>query len=56
MNRGGIGILVTLLMRASRQHSKLAPCGLSDRCREVFELTPAELLHITQGRVASIAV
>ena len=39
MNSGGIGILVTLLIRANRQHKKLAACGLSDHYREIFELT-----------------
>lgn len=39
MNSSGIGILVTLLVRANRQHRKLAACGLSDHYREIFELT-----------------
>jgi anti-sigma B factor antagonist len=39
MNSGGIGILVTLLIRANRQHKKLAAYGLSDHYREIFELT-----------------
>jgi len=39
MNSGGIGMLVTLLVRANRQHQQLAACGLSDHYREIFELT-----------------
>lgn len=39
MNSGGIGMLVTLLIRANRQHKKLAAYGLSDHYREIFELT-----------------
>jgi len=42
MNSGGIGILVTLLIRANRQHKKLAAYGLSDHYREIFELTRLE--------------
>ncbi len=39
MNSGGIGMLVTLLVRAKRQHQQLAAYGLSDHYREIFELT-----------------
>ena len=39
MNSGGIGMLVTLLVRANRQHQQLAACGLSTHYREIFELT-----------------
>ena len=39
MNSGGIGMLVTLLVRANRQHQQLAACGLSEHYREIFELT-----------------
>jgi anti-sigma B factor antagonist len=39
MNSGGIGMLVTVLIRANRQHKKLAAYGLSDHYREIFELT-----------------
>ncbi len=39
MNSGGIGMLVTLLVRAGRQHQQLAACGLSEHYREIFELT-----------------
>ncbi len=39
MNSGGIGMLVTLLVRANRQHQPLAAYGLSAHYREIFELT-----------------
>ena len=39
MNSGGIGMLVTLLVRANRQRQQLAAFGLSEHYREIFELT-----------------
>ena len=39
MNSGGIGMLVTLLVRANRQSQQLAAYGLSEHYREIFELT-----------------
>jgi len=39
MNSGGIGMLVTFLIRASRQRRELAAFGLSAHYREIFELT-----------------
>lgn len=39
MNSGGIGLLVTLLVRANRQRQKLMVFGLSDHYRRIFELT-----------------
>ncbi|MDQ3767759.1 MAG: STAS domain-containing protein [Actinomycetota bacterium] len=39
MNSGGIGLLVTLLVRANRQHQKILAYGLSDHYRQIFELT-----------------
>lgn len=39
MNSSGIGLLVTLLIRASRQNQRLLACGLSDHYRQIFELT-----------------
>jgi anti-sigma B factor antagonist len=39
MNSGGIGMLVTLLVRANRQRQRLAAYGLSEHYREIFELT-----------------
>ncbi len=39
MNSGGIGLLVTLLVRAQRQRQQVLAYGLSDHYREIFELT-----------------
>ena len=39
MNSGGIGMLVTLLVRTNRQDQQLAAFGLSHHYREIFELT-----------------
>ena len=39
MNSGGIGLLVTLLIRANRKSQRLMAYGLSDHYRQIFELT-----------------
>ena len=39
MNSGGIGLLVTLLIRANRRSQRLLAYGLSDHYRRIFELT-----------------
>jgi anti-sigma B factor antagonist len=39
MNSSGIGLLVTLLIRANRQKQRLMACGLSEHYRQIFELT-----------------
>src|SRR4051794_17754525 len=39
MNSGGIGLLVTLLVRANRHAQALLAFGLSDHYRQIFELT-----------------
>jgi anti-sigma B factor antagonist len=39
MNSGGIGLLVTLLVRAQRQRQRVLAFGLSDHYRQIFELT-----------------
>jgi len=39
MNSGGIGLLVTLLVRAQRSGGKLVATGLSEHYRQIFELT-----------------
>jgi anti-anti-sigma factor len=39
MNSGGIGMLVTLLVRANRNKQKLAACGLTAHYTQIFELT-----------------
>jgi anti-sigma B factor antagonist len=39
MNSGGIGLLVTLLVRAKRKRQRMLAYGLSDHYRQIFELT-----------------
>jgi anti-sigma B factor antagonist len=39
MNSGGIGLLVTLLVRANRHDQRLLAYGLSDHYAQIFELT-----------------
>lgn len=39
MNSSGIGLLVTLLIRARRQDIRLAAFGLNEHYRQIFELT-----------------
>ena len=39
MNSGGIGLLVTLLIRANRQGQRLVVFGLSEHYRSIFSLT-----------------
>jgi anti-sigma B factor antagonist len=52
MNSGGIGLLVTLLVRANRQRQKLLAFGLTDHYRQIFELTrldEAISIHSDEG-------
>jgi anti-sigma B factor antagonist len=39
MNSSGIGLLVTILIRAKRQGQRLLACGLNEHYRHIFELT-----------------
>ena len=39
MNSSGIGLLVTLLIRANRQRQRILTYGLSEHYRHIFELT-----------------
>ena len=39
MNSTGIGLLVTLLIRAQRQQIRMMAFGLSDHYQQIFELT-----------------
>jgi len=39
MNSGGIGMLVTLLVRANRQHQDVHAYGLSEHYRQILSLT-----------------
>lgn len=39
MNSSGIGLLVTLLIRANRQGQRIGAFGLNEHYRDIFELT-----------------
>lgn len=39
MNSSGIGLLVTLLVRANRAGQKMCAYGLTDHYRQIFQLT-----------------
>ena len=39
MNSSGIGLLVTMLIRANRQKQQLMVIGLNDHYRQIFQLT-----------------
>lgn len=39
MNSGGIGLLVTMLIRANRQEQILSAFGLTEHYQQIFELT-----------------
>ena len=53
MNSGGIGMLVTLLVRANRQQQKLAAVGLTDHYRQIFELTRLDEAIVLHADAAS---
>ena len=56
MNSGGIGLLVTLLVRANRQKQKLLACGLNDHYKQIFELTRLdEAITIHDSEAAAVA-
>ncbi len=56
MNSGGIGLLVTLLVRAQRGGGRLVAVGLSDHYRQIFELTRLdEAIDIHDDQAAAMA-
>jgi anti-sigma B factor antagonist len=58
MNSGGIGLLVTLLVRAQRQRQRVLAYGLSDHYRQIFELTRldvAVVIHDSQDAALAAA-
>ena len=56
MNSGGIGLLVTTLIRANRLGQKLLAYGLSTHYREIFSLTRLdEAIEIYDDEAAAIA-
>ena len=56
MNSGGIGLLVTLLIRANRQGQRLLALGLNDHYRQIFELTRLnEAIGVYDNEAAALA-
>jgi anti-sigma B factor antagonist len=56
MNSGGIGMLVTLLVRTNRQRQQLSAYGLSTHYRQIFELTRLdEAITIFDDEPAAVA-
>jgi anti-sigma B factor antagonist len=56
MNSGGIGQLVTLLIRANRHRQRLSAFGLSDHYKEIFQLTRLDdAIRIYDGEESALA-
>lgn len=56
MNSSGIGLLVTLLIRAQRNKQKLLACGLNDHYKQIFQLTRLdEAIGIYDSEAKAIA-
>lgn len=56
MNSSGIGLLVTLLVRARRRHQRMLAYGLSEHYRQIFELTRLdEVISIHESEDAALA-
>jgi anti-sigma B factor antagonist len=56
MNSGGIGLLVTTLIRAQRKGQSLGAYGLSDHYREIFSLTRLdEAIGIYDNEASALA-
>jgi anti-sigma B factor antagonist len=56
MNSGGIGLLVTLLVRAQRAGQRLLAIGLSEHYRQILSLTRLdEAISIHESEPAALA-
>jgi anti-sigma B factor antagonist len=56
MNSGGIGLLVTTLIRAQRSGHRLMVFGLSDHYRQIFSLTRLdEAIEIFDSEASALA-
>jgi anti-anti-sigma factor len=56
MSSSGIGLLVTLLIRAQRQQQKLLACGLSEHYKHIFELTRLnEAIAVHEDQATALA-
>jgi anti-sigma B factor antagonist len=57
MNSSGIGLLVTLLIRANRQKQRLLACGLSDHYQHIFRITRlSEAIFMYDTEVQALAL
>lgn len=55
LNSSGIGLIVTLLVRANRQGQRLSAFGLSEHYRHIFELTRLnDAIAIHDGEVDAL--
>lgn len=56
MNSSGIGLLVTMLVRANRQRQQLLAFGLSDHYRQILNLTRLdEAIHVHPDEASALA-
>ena len=56
MNSSGIGLLVTLLVRANRARQQLYACGLTEHYQDIFAVTRLnEAIHIYPDEASAIA-
>ena len=56
MNSGGIGLLVTLLIRMQRQQQRLLVCGLAEHYEHILELSRLnEAIGIYDSEAAALA-
>ena len=56
LNSSGIGLLVTILIRAQRQKQSLLACGLSEHYKEIFQLTRLdEAIGIFDNEASALA-
>jgi anti-sigma B factor antagonist len=57
MNSSGIGLLVTMLIRANRQKQRIMAYGLSEHYRQIFELTRLdEAIVLLESEAEGLAV
>ena len=55
MNSSGIGLLVTLLVRAKREGRQVSAYGLSDHYREIFAITRlSEFIHVYDDEPSAV--
>jgi len=56
MNSSGIGLLVTLLVRAQRSRQRILAFGLTEHYRQIFELTRLdEVISIFANEIEALA-